>query len=148
MASDGLDWVGLKSIWIRTGNGWGKLHIGRVRFKISRSDLNMGESAWERLKMSVSWLRLSVSWWEWVGVDGNVCEWMGVGGSRWEWVGIGGSWWEWMGVHGSGWEWVGVSGSRWEWMEMSGSGWEYGLVKPIIKYAWTYLGKIKRPNNN
>ena len=32
-------------------------------------------------------------------------------------------------------------GSGWKW-------WEHGLVKPIIKYTWTFLGKIKRPNNN
>ena len=43
---------------------------------------------------------------------------------------------------------MGEGESEWKWVRESGSGWEHGFVKPIIKYAWTYLGKIKRPNNN
>ena len=53
-----------------------------------------------------------------------------------------------MRVGGNRWKLVGVDGSEGKGARESGSGWEHGFVKPIIKYAWTYLGKIKRPNNN
>ena len=41
-----------------------------------------------------------------------------------------------------------MGGSEWKWVGVGGSGWENGLVKPIIKYARTYLGKMRIPDNN
>ena len=38
--------------------------------------------------------------------------------------------------------------SVWKLVGAGRSEWEYGLVKPIIKYTYTFLGNIKRPNNN
>ena len=43
---------------------------------------------------------------------------------------------------------VKVDRSRWKLVGAGSSEWEYGLVESIIKYTYTYLGNIKRPNNN
>ena len=61
MVSDGLDWIGLESIWIWTGNVSEKLHMGGGGFKISTSGLNMSRSTWKRLKMSMNGLKMSGS---------------------------------------------------------------------------------------
>ena len=69
-------------------------------------------------------------------------------GSGLEWMGMCVSGWEWLGIGGSGWDYMEVGRSEWEQVRVNGSEWEHDLIKSIIKYAWTYLRKIKRPNNN
>ena len=41
------------------------------------------------LKMSGSGLKMSRSWWEWLGVDGSGWKWAEEDGSGWEGVGVG-----------------------------------------------------------